>query len=235
MLDNDKNSIYMYEFYHPNGATVKAMELEGEGWILGPDILRFFGYKNPLREIEENVDPEDKRYILGVPFINKYVLYRFAYDARPDKDPTELSPKYYFREEWPLKQFCYWISHVVVGAMRGTEFLPQNDDDWGFHIWRKDECAKYLEEVRAAEEPIAESVDTQEKTATIPIYCHGIEFMNIEPQQLGYLHKLFSDAYDSDIDLKGFVNGFAFACGLMEHWSEELISELEEESFELQA
>lgn len=233
MLENSKDSIYMYTFYHQSGASVQVMELEGEGWILAPDILKFLGYEHPLSELEE-VDEDDKRYIQGVPFINKYVFKRFAYQAQPKMDKTEPGPHYYFREEGWLRDFCYWVSWVAISAMRGTEYLPENDDEWSFHIWRKDECKQYMEKVRK-EEGIVVEEDVVNQTITIPVYTYDLESIGLDSDQLLLIYKVFCDARNADVDLKGFINGFIFATELNKHWQQELIKELEEKPFELEA
>lgn len=233
MPQNKKESIHMYTFYHKSGASVQVMELEDEGWILAPDILRFFGYNHPLHELED-VDQDDKRYIQGVPFINKYAFKQFANQAKHKMSATQSGLHYYFREEGPFRDFCSWVSHVAIGVMRGMVFLPKNDDEWSFHIWRKDECRRYMEKVKR-EEGIVVEKDVADRTITIPIYCENMEELDLSGEKLLFFYRLFTDAYDSDIDLKSFANGFVFAYALMDHWDKEMLEELEEKPFEIQA
>lgn len=233
MLETRKDSIYMYTFYHASGASIQVMELEGEGWILAPAILEFFGYEHPLRELED-VDEDDIRYVQGVPFINKYVFKRFAYQALPPKMDEKQETRYYFREEERLREFCYWVSHVAISVMRGTSQLPDDDDEWDFDIWRKDKCKRYMKEVKEKEGIFVEE-EVTDQTITIPIYTHSLDELNLDSEKLLFLHKIFCEAYDTDMDLKSFANGFVFAMGLVDHWEQEIIEMLEEKPIEIQA
>lgn len=233
MVPNKKEEIHMYTFFHESGASIQVTSLDGEGWILAPDILRFFDYDHPLRELEE-VDEDDMRVIQGVPFINKYAFKQFAYQAQPKMEKTDSGPHYYFREEGRLFEFYSWVSRVAINAMRGMAALPEDDDEWSFRIWRKAECKEYMEEVKR-EEGIAVEEDVANRTITIPIYTQNLDELNLDSDKLYLVYKIFSDAYDSNLDIKSFANGFVFAMGLVDCWEQEIIEMLEEKPFELEA
>lgn len=47
-------------FNHPQFGTVRAVEIQGEPWLVGKDVAESLGYTNPRKAIIDHVEPEDK-------------------------------------------------------------------------------------------------------------------------------------------------------------------------------
>ena len=42
---------------------VRAVEIDGEGWLVGKDVAEALGYSNPSDALRTHVDEEDKKQI----------------------------------------------------------------------------------------------------------------------------------------------------------------------------
>ena len=47
-------------FKNPEFGTIRAVEIDGEPWLVGKDVALALGYKNPQEAIRNHVDAEDK-------------------------------------------------------------------------------------------------------------------------------------------------------------------------------
>lgn len=50
----------MQLFQNPEFGKVRAVEIDGEAWLVGKDVATILGYKNPQEAVRTHVDDEDK-------------------------------------------------------------------------------------------------------------------------------------------------------------------------------
>ena len=70
-------------FKNPEFGTIRAVEIDGEPWLVGKDVALALGYKNPQEAIRNHVDAEDKGVseiltpggMQKLPIINESGLY----------------------------------------------------------------------------------------------------------------------------------------------------------------
>lgn len=91
---------------------VRAVEINGEGWLVGKDVAEVLGYSNTAKAIRDHVDIEDKlseRIVLSgqnreVILINESGFYSLI-----------------LRSEMPkAKQFKRWVTSEVLPSIRKT-------------------------------------------------------------------------------------------------------------------
>lgn len=98
---------------------VRAVEINGEGWLVGKDVAEVLGYSNTAKAIRDHVDIEDKlseRIVLSgqnreVILINESGIYSLI-----------------LRSEMPkAKQFKRWVTAEVLPQIRKTGgYSPNN-------------------------------------------------------------------------------------------------------------
>lgn len=101
---------------------VRAVEIEGEGWLVGKDVAEVLGYSNTAKAIRDHVDIEDKlseRIVLSgqnreVILINESGFYSLI-----------------LRSEMPkAKQFKKWVTSEVLPQIRKTGgYVPISEED----------------------------------------------------------------------------------------------------------
>lgn len=47
-------------FNSPEFGDIRAVEIDGQPWMVGKDVAQALGYQNPQRAIREHVDDEDE-------------------------------------------------------------------------------------------------------------------------------------------------------------------------------
>lgn len=70
-------------FDNPEFGKIRAVEIDGEPWLVGKDVAKVLGYKNPQEAVRNHVEDEDKGVseILTpggkqmIPIINESGLY----------------------------------------------------------------------------------------------------------------------------------------------------------------
>lgn len=51
-------------FDNPEFGKIRALDRDGEPWMVGKDVAQALGYQNGSRDINRHVDPEDRRKIM---------------------------------------------------------------------------------------------------------------------------------------------------------------------------
>lgn len=111
-------------FSNPEFGEIRTVEIDGEPWLVGKDVVQALGYANPQKALADHVDPEDKRQGDGVTIrdpmgreqhptvINESGLYSLVLSS---KLPG-------------AKKFKRWVTSEVLPSIRktGTYGLPQD-------------------------------------------------------------------------------------------------------------
>lgn len=111
---------------------IRAVEIDGEPWLIGKDICRLFGDTNHNRTLSR-VDDEDKMTVtitdaLGRPqkatAINESGLYAVLFAMQPQKaNNNGVSDAYPIEVQErieKLRKFKRWVTHEVLPAIRKT-------------------------------------------------------------------------------------------------------------------
>lgn len=101
---------------------VRAVEIDGEGWLVGKDVAEVLGYKNPRKALLDHVDEEDKGVTkcdtLGgsqeMTVINESGFYSLV-----------------LRSKLPgAKKFRRWVTSEVLPQIRKTGgYVPISEED----------------------------------------------------------------------------------------------------------
>ena len=89
---------------------IRAIERDGESWLVGKDVAEILGYKNPQESIRDHVDEEDKGVseILTpggkqkMPVINESGFYSLVLSSKLSK----------------AKEFKHWVTSEVLPVIR---------------------------------------------------------------------------------------------------------------------
>lgn len=99
-------------FNNPEFGKIRAIEIDGEPWLVGKDVARALGYSNTKDALAKHVDPEDRRGSrIATPsgtqemtVINESGLYSLIFSSRlPD-----------------AKRFKRWVTSEVLPSIRKT-------------------------------------------------------------------------------------------------------------------
>ena len=99
-------------FDNPEFGKIRAVEIDGEPWLVGKDVAKVLGYKNPQEAVRNHVEDEDKgvseiltpggKQMMAI--INESGLYSLVFSS---KLPT-------------AKKFKRWVTSEVLPAIRQT-------------------------------------------------------------------------------------------------------------------
>ena len=97
-------------FKNPEFGAIRAVEIDGEPWLVGKDVALALGYKNPQEAIRNHVDAEDKGVseiltpggMQKLPIINESGLYSLVLSSKIPK----------------AKQFRRWVTSEVLPTIR---------------------------------------------------------------------------------------------------------------------
>lgn len=101
-------------FKNPEFGAIRAIEIDGEPWLVGKDIALALGYKNAKDALATHVDAEDKRIIQrsenttfdipnrGITIINESGFYSLVLSSKLPK----------------AKQFRRWVTSEVLPTIR---------------------------------------------------------------------------------------------------------------------
>ena len=97
-------------FKNPEFGAIRAVEIDGEPWLVGKDVALALGYKNPQEAIRNHVDAEDKGVseiltpggMQKLPIINESGLYFLVLSSKLPK----------------AKQFRRWVTSEVLPTIR---------------------------------------------------------------------------------------------------------------------
>ena len=104
---------------------VRAVEINGEGWLVGKDIAEALGYKNSRKAILDHVDEEDKIFRDGVTIRDSI--------GRSQKAVLINESGFYsliLRSDMPkAKQFKRWVTSEVLPQIRKTGgYIPIKEE-----------------------------------------------------------------------------------------------------------
>ncbi|MDU4882965.1 phage antirepressor [uncultured Clostridium sp.] len=104
---------------------VRAVEIDGEGWLVGKDIAEALGYKNSRKAILDHVDEEDKIFRDGVTIRDSI--------GRSQKAVLINESGFYsliLRSDMPkAKQFKRWVTSEVLPQIRKTGgYIPIEEE-----------------------------------------------------------------------------------------------------------
>lgn len=99
-------------FNHPEFGDIRAIEIDGEPWMVGKDVAAALGYQNPSKALIDHVDDEDKLNNESLSslgqrggwLINESGLYSLVLSS---KLPG-------------AKKFKRWVTHDVLPSIRKT-------------------------------------------------------------------------------------------------------------------
>ena len=101
-------------FKNPEFGAIRAVEIDGEPWLVGKDIALALGYKNAKDALATHVDAEDKRIVQrsenatfdipnrGITIINESGFYSLVLSSKLPK----------------AKQFRRWVTSEVLPTIR---------------------------------------------------------------------------------------------------------------------
>ena len=97
-------------FKNPEFGAIRAVEIDGEPWLVGKDVALALGYKNPQEAIRNHVDAEDKGVseiltpggMQKLPIINESGLYSLVLSSKLPK----------------AKKFRRWVTSEVLPTIR---------------------------------------------------------------------------------------------------------------------
>ena len=109
-------------FKNPEFGTIRAVEIDGEPWLVGKDVALALGYKNPQEAIRNHVDAEDKGVseiltpggMQKLPIINESGLYSLVLSSKLPK----------------AKQFRRWVTSEVLPSIRKHGAYLTRDKLW---------------------------------------------------------------------------------------------------------
>ena len=95
---------------------VRAVEINGEGWLVGKDVAKVLGYKNTRDALGKHVDEEDK--LLGDGVVIRDSMGR-------DQTPVLINESGFYslilRSDMPkAKKFKRWVTSEVLPSIRKT-------------------------------------------------------------------------------------------------------------------
>lgn len=111
---------------------VRAVEIDGEGWLVGKDVAEVLGYSNPSDALRTHVDEEDKKQI-AYHDLQKLGLNDFGTKGGWIINESGLY-SLILRSDMPTaKQFKRWITSDVLPSIRkygmyATDELLDNPD-----------------------------------------------------------------------------------------------------------
>lgn len=99
-------------FENPEFGRIRTVTIDGEPWLVGKDVAKVLGYKNPQEAIRNHVEDEDKGVseILTpggkqmIPIINESGLYSLVFASKLPR----------------AKEFKHWVTSEVLPAIRKT-------------------------------------------------------------------------------------------------------------------
>lgn len=97
-------------FDHIEFGKIRAVERNGEPWLVGKDVAQALGYKNPQEAIRDHVDPEDK----GV----SEILTPGGKQAMPIINESGLYSLIMGSKLHTAKKFKHWVTSEVLPTIR---------------------------------------------------------------------------------------------------------------------
>ena len=109
-------------FKNPEFGTIRAVEIDGEPWLVGKDVALALGYKYPQEANRNHVDAEDKGVseiltpggMQKLPIINESGLYSLVLSSKLPK----------------AKQFRRWVTSEVLPSIRQHGAYLTRDKLW---------------------------------------------------------------------------------------------------------
>ena len=155
-------------FKNPEFGTIRAVEIDGEPWLVGKDVALALGYKNPQEAIRNHVDAEDKGVseiltpggMQKLPIINESGLYSLVLSSKLPK----------------AKQFRRWVTSEVLPSIRKHgAYLTEGTFD--AYLWQTVENKqRFISQIMTSKSPVRSCDDVDETAlsfAEIKALCAG--------------------------------------------------------------
>lgn len=137
---------------------VRAVEINGEGWLVGKDVAEVLGYARPTKAIQDHVDDEDKDEIpirdsIGrmqkTPVINESGLYSLVLGSK--LPGAKKFKRWVTSEVLPSirKHGAYMTDNTLEKALTSPDFLIQ----LATNLKEEQEKRRLLEEEKKANAP----------------------------------------------------------------------------------
>ena len=108
-------------FKNPEFGAIRAVEIDGEPWLVGKDVALALGYTNPQKAIRDHVDAEDRTVNdsftvngTAITLINESGLYSLVLSSKLPK----------------AKQFRRWVTSEVLPSIRQHGAYFTRDKLW---------------------------------------------------------------------------------------------------------
>ena len=126
-------------FNNPEFGKIRAVEIDGQPWLVGKDVARALGYTNPKKALADHVDPDDKRQGDGVTIRDP---------MGREQHPTVINESGFYSlvlsSKLPkAKEFKRWVTSEVLPSIRkhGAYLSPQLTDKLDALARRVDQLA----------------------------------------------------------------------------------------------
>ena len=105
------------------GLEVRAVEIDGEGWLVGKDVTEALGYVNTTDALTKHVDQEDKQLIQRSQFATLEI---------PNRGLMVINESGFYslilRSDMPnAKKFKRWVTSEVLPSIRKTGVYSPNN------------------------------------------------------------------------------------------------------------
>lgn len=118
---------------------LRAIEIDGEPWLVGKDVATALRYENPTKAIRDHVEKEDK--IMGVQNVTPSVKDSMGRNQYPTWINESGLYSLTFSSHLPdAKKFKRWVTSEVLPAIRKVE-AAQNPVSTSF--WTGQLCKRY--------------------------------------------------------------------------------------------
>ena len=167
-------------FKNPEFGAIRAVESDGEPWLVGKDVALALGYKNPQEAIRNHVDAEDKGVseILTpggkqkILIINESGLYSLILSSKLDS----------------AKRFKRWVTHDVIPSIRKTGSYSLDTSDSNTAVQVKDMFSQITEALQEIKNSYALDAEWKNK---IERYCTKIGVMTKDVKaSVGFINYL---------------------------------------------
>lgn len=128
LMNNNNFKTEVKVFENPNFGSMRAVEINGEPWLVGKDVAEILGYSDTAKAIRVHVDEDDKQLFkvdematlktsnYGVYIINESGLYSLIFSSKLPK----------------AKEFKRWVTSEVLPAIRkyGGYVQPGGEEEF---------------------------------------------------------------------------------------------------------
>ncbi len=144
-MENSKNTKTLEVFHHVEFGKIRAVEINGEPWLVGKDVAAALGYSNPRDALATHVDDEDKATVA-------------IHDGSQNRNMTAINESGLYSlvlsSKLPgAKKFKRWVTSKVLPSIRkhGVYAIDELLDNPDFMIQALTALKKEREKRKALE------------------------------------------------------------------------------------